>query len=304
MKKINLTLVEILYGHRCNLSCKGCSSLSDHIKEYNLDPTLESIFKSIDDLNKAVVPSSIDLMGGELFLYWDKIKQIVPKIRSVFPTVSIAMTTNGMLLEKYQEEVIELCRGYGPCVLEVTDHFTLFPQDVMTENYKKKIGNFLTAHKFTSTDPYIVEFKTAKDETFAHPSVDLEVNVSKPITFYPGYRTLDNKVKPFATNDPVGSYTNGCAMPICHMLVDSKLYKCSWLAFLPKLLSKFDQLDDPDWQKYLAYKPVDLANLTEEALEYFDNTKHSSIPECDMCSNNISDFIQHNKNNVLPDKNF
>jgi organic radical activating enzyme len=300
MKKIKLTLVEVLYGHRCNLSCSGCSSISDQIKDYNQDPTIESIFESIDNLSNTVIPDSIDLMGGELFLYWDKIKQIVPKIREKFPTTTITMTTNGMLLEKYQDEVVDLCKAYGPCVLEVTNHFTLFPQDTMTLNYKKKIDNFIEKNNFAPDTHHIVEFKTAKDQTFENADLNIEVTITNPITFYPGYQTINSQVKPFATNDPEGSYRNGCAMPICHMLVDSKLYKCSWLAFLPKLLAKHGQLDDPDWTKYLEYQPVDLAAPSEQALADFEATRHSAISVCDMCSNNVKHHISHNRSTVLP----
>jgi organic radical activating enzyme len=300
MKKIKLTLVEVLYGHRCNLSCSGCSSISDQIKDYDQDPTIESIFESIDHLSNTVIPGSIDLMGGELFLYWDRIKQIVPKVREKFPATTIIMTTNGMMLDKYQNEVIELCNTYGPCVLEVTNHFTLFPQDTLTLNYKKKIDSFIEKNNFVSDTPYIVKFKTAEDATFENPDLNMEVSISKPQVFIPGYQKTDGQVKPFATNDPEGSYRNGCAMPICHMLVDSKLYKCSWLAFLPKLLAKYGQLDDPDWKKYLEYQPVDLSNPTEQALADFEATRHSAISVCDMCSNNVNHQIPHNRSTVLP----
>jgi hypothetical protein len=84
--------------------------------------------------------------------------------------------------------------------------------------------------------------------------------------------------------------------------LDSKLYKCSWFAFLPYILEKYNQQQDPDWQKYLKYQPVDLSNPTKEQLVEFERTSRSAISLCDMCSNNPADAIEHTRENVLPQK--
>lgn len=309
MSKIKLHIVEIFYGHRCNLSCQGCSSVSDHIKDYDDDPSLESIFESIENLSKSVYPKSIDLMGGELFLYWDRIKQIIPKIREHFPKTLISMTTNGMLLEKHADEVVEISKKYHPCVLEVTNHFTLFPEDSLTDNYKKKIENFVSKNNFVEKDKteeemwdktYLIEFRTKGDETYENENMDL--HLTKPVNFYPGYfKNEAGKLKPFATNDPEGSYEKGCSMPVCHLLLDNKLYKCSWFAFLPRLLKRNGQEGDPDWDKYLGYKPLDLENADQQDLIDFYQNSNKAISLCDMCSNQEKHMIKHDRSTVLPE---
>jgi hypothetical protein len=48
VNKIKLKLVEVFYGYQCNLSCQGCSSASDVVKTSEYDPSIESIFASIE----------------------------------------------------------------------------------------------------------------------------------------------------------------------------------------------------------------------------------------------------------------
>lgn len=278
MGKIKLKLVEVFYGYRCNLSCKGCSSGSDIIKNYDNDPTLESILCSIENLSNHVIPDNIDLIGGELLLYWDRIELITAKIRQHFPTTNIGMVTNGLQLDKFKDRLIDLCKRNHPCTVDITDHFTLFSSDVVAKKYHKKLNTFLkNTHR-----------------------AQIVTQLTKPIEFKSCYYiTEQGKLKPYATNDPIGSYTNGCAMPYCHTLVDSKLYKCSWFVVLPNILASKGQSNDIDWDRYLNYQPLDLVNPTDESLLAFSNTQDQAISLCDMCSNKSSDGIIKIKENVL-----
>lgn len=315
MEKIKLKFVEIFYGYKCNLSCQGCSSASDVIKTTDHDPSLESIFQSIKDLSKYVYPESVDLMGGELFLYWDKVEKIVPVLREHFPTSRISLVTNGLLLPKYKEQLLDMCEKYHPCTIDITNHFTLFSKDIRTKKYQKQLDAFLSDKTLTEE----VKWKNPIEHLRTHRTPDIEnpksVLVQKQIykddkiyvklynqqAFVSSYfKTQDGKVKPYATNDPQGSYAHGCAMPYRYFLLDSKLYKCSWFAVLPHILKAYEQESDPDWQKYLSYEPLDLTNPSLEALEEFDRTKRMGISQCDMCSNNPSSPVVHTKDKVFP----
>jgi organic radical activating enzyme len=318
MEKIKLKFVEVFYGYRCNLSCQGCTSASDVVKTTDSDPSLESIFLSVEQLSNYVYPESVDLMGGELFLYWDKVVQIVPVIRKYFPTSRISLVTNGLLLPKYKEQLLELCETYHPCTIDITNHFTLFSKDVRTKKYQKKLDAFLS----TLTKTEEIKWKNPIEHLRTHKTPDIEnpkellvqkqiykddkiyvklYNQQAFVSSY--YKTEDGKIKPHATNDPDGSYANGCAMPYRYFLRDSKLYKCSWFSVLPEILKSYGQEDDPDWQKYLAYQPIDLNNPTVESLEEFDRTKRAGISLCDMCSNNPNNAVVHTRDQVLPANN-
>jgi hypothetical protein len=89
-------------------------------------------------------------------------------------------------------------------------------------------------------------------------------------------------------------------MPNCHALVDSKLYKCSWFVSLPIILKLNNQLDDAEWKPYLEYVPLDLSNPTNSTLQEFSDTQLTSIPLCDMCSNNPNNSVIKIKEHVLP----
>lgn len=320
MQRIKLKTVEVIYGHRCNLSCRGCSSGSDFIKDTRYDPTLESIYKSIEDLSKYVDPESIDLIGGELFLYWDKVELIVKKIREYYPTTVICLLTNGLLIDKFKKQLVSLCETHHPCNVDITDHFTLFSSDVVAKKYHAKLDKFvenLAADKVSSI-PLTLDVNWLKNNKNAVTSTNLHklsswaeiyhvksntVQVSRLADFKAGYFEVDGQIKPYATNDPAGSYANGCGMPHCHALVESKLYKCSWFFVLPYLLEIKGQLDDPDWQKYLKYKPLDLTNVTDAELDHFYTTSTRDIGLCDVCNNNQSTNIRQTKYNVIPIQN-
>ena len=254
-------------------------------------------------------------MGGELFLYWDKVEKIVIKIRELFPTTNIRLASNGLLLSKFEDKLITLCKKHYPCTVEITDHFTLFPDDIIAENYHKKLDAFLLKLQHTATIKWPIShlkkynntsninWKTWLIKEEVYQSESTRFNVVNQLVFTPCYYHDNDKIKPYATNDPDGSYANGCNMQGCHLLLDSKLYKCSWFAFLPHILEKYNQLQDNDWQKYLTYQPVDLTNLKPEHLLEFEKSSHSAISLCDMCSNNPKNAIEHTKENVLPQSN-
>ena len=293
-----LPMVEVFYGHRCNLSCKGCTSASDIIKTINYDPSLDSILDSIDNLATYVDVKEFDLMGGEAFLYWESIEKISEHIRKKFPKSTIGICTNGLLLEKFQDKLIEFCKNFHPRVIDITNHFTLFSEDIIAKKYKIKLDNFLKNNKITKTKT--VKWGVTQDNIEIYSSNTFDVRIADAQNFYSCYYiTNENKIKPFATNDARGSYKYGCAMPNCHLLYESKLYKCSWFALLPKILEIKNQLDDPDWTKYLNYKALDLKNLNLDDLENFVATSNTHIDLCDMCSNNKTFSIKHSKENVF-----
>lgn len=295
-------MVEIFYGHRCNLSCNGCTSASDIIKNYEHDPTLDSIFESIDDLSNYADVNEFDLMGGEAFLYWDSIEKIVEHIRIKFPNSTIGICTNGLLLDKFQNKLIEFCKTFHPCVIDITNHFKLFSDDIIAKKFHKTLEKFLETNHMNKKST--IKWGVVQDSVELYSSSTFNVRIADAEYFYSCYYTNnENKIKPFATNDPEGSYKNGCSMPNCHLLYESKLYKCSWFAILPKILKIKNQLDDNDWSKYLNYKALNLKNPTVTELKHFVETSNKHIDLCDMCNNNKLFSIKHSKENVIAIKN-
>ena len=107
----------------------------------------------------------------------------------------------------------------------------------------------------------------------------------RPQTDFKMHHYMQNgKPVPFMTGDSDLSYKDGCSSPMCSFLVDKKIYKCSALGTLHKFLEFHGSLDDPNWQKYLNYKYLDLETCTDEEVLQFHSTKYCAISECDMCS--------------------
>lgn len=97
MTKLKKAVVKL--GGECNLKCKNCHCMPMKYK-YNSD-----IIQWISD-NKIEL---IGLCGGEPFLFFDIIKEIVPRLN--FDTIKrIQLTTNGTLVT---QEIIDFCRQYN-----------------------------------------------------------------------------------------------------------------------------------------------------------------------------------------------
>lgn len=91
--------LKIQLGLKCNYSCSYClqsagiedasvASLAD-VREFlsNLDSWLEA------------APQKIQFWGGEPFVYWAHLKQLVPTLRERFPEAAFSILTNGSLID-------------------------------------------------------------------------------------------------------------------------------------------------------------------------------------------------------------
>ena len=58
------------------------------------------------------------------------------------------------------------------------------------------------------------------------------------------------------------------------------MYKCSRLSNLPSALKQTNQLEDPQWKKYLGYKPIHYSNTKEEILTFFNKKEEDVCTGC------------------------
>ena len=87
------------------------------------------------------------------------------------------------------------------------------------------------------------------------------------------------KIYPF-DNDSKLMYEN-CFASSCRQILNGYMYKCSKLSNLHAALKQTNQLDDPQWKKYLEYKPIHYSNSKEEIVKFF-NEKEEDI--CSGCN--------------------
>jgi organic radical activating enzyme len=287
----SIKILDIFIGNKCNLSCFQCDTRSDIVKSKSLDPSIESIKQGILLAQQYFTIEHYSLLGGEPLFYMDKVEEIVAFIRSFDSTTPILLPTNGKMIDKKADELARLISQYN-LTLMVCNHFSAFEDKTLSNELTASIGKFV---KKTG----LIE---SKQHTFFDQLIDegLFVNQQGTVTlffrdqdyFQSNYYLDNNKPKPFASGDPDASYANGCCSPYCTFLRDSKLYKCAALATVKTLLIHHDNMDDPAWQKYLNYKPLDLTNCTLEEVAHFSNTKYRSIGECDMCPSQSKSFTK------------
>lgn len=277
--KIQEVNLNIFYGYMCNYSCQGCFSGSDVITTYDKDPDLEKIKQSIKRASEIIdVTNMVTLIGGEPFLYWDS--RIVPlaiEINKYFPKKRINITTNGQLLGKNVEKLFAISKSLDEVSFTITRHLAGIDDQKVKRLWEKNMQDFLS-------HPMIVR---VHDDHY-----HVKDNIHANIYFYDTetwksyyYHTSDQRIKPWRTNDPKNSMLYGCPGPVCSCLYENKLYKCTNLATLTRHLEQLNQLDDPDWQKYLDYPYLDINDINDDLLAEFIKTYGKPTTYCDMCSN-------------------
>ena len=271
----------VIYGYRCNYSCIGCCNGSDYVTIENYDPdidlTIESI-KRLPDLIEIPEEGMITLLGGEPLMYWkERIIPLARTIREAFPTARINIFSNGHLVNKHIDSIIEVLDTYR-CHMTISQHLLGDMNSPLGKKWRENVDEFLT-------DPRIVKIH---DQHY-HVSGNIAANIffynaDEWFTWY--QQTPNGDIKPWATQDPEGSMKHGCASGnTCSALFENRLYKCGSLAMLPGFLTAKNQINDIDWKKYLDYPYVDVLDVDPSRFRSFVDTYGKPIPECDMCNN-------------------
>lgn len=255
-------------AYACNLSCKGCISLSDFDRR-----GVESL-KDIEDQCKTwsqiLDPSVISIFGGEPLLH-PRIGKVLESIRKYWPNAQIRMITNGYLLKRYDPE---MWFQFGSLEMQVSihrqDHETIITKEI------KRIVKCRSDWEARRT------FNEGHRQLELH-NKDLSIYKSKFKTFVMPYRLEDGELKPF-DSDPKKAHSI-CGSPDVPILYRNKLYKC---APLPNIL----ELDKGKHYKYVG---------TEASGDVASLVSNINRPEsvCSMCPENISHSVDHfDKNNV------
>jgi len=281
--KIAQNNLPIFIGHKCNYSCVNCSVGSDFVKNYDNDPTLEEILHSIPVLaEKFTVTGMISLTGGEPFMYWDeKIIPLAQELNRWFPGTRINVFTNGHLIGKNIEKMFELIDQIKNISFTVSRHLIGNLDSAVGKAWQSSINTLLDHPRIVRihNDHYHVINNIAANIYFYTTKYWNSHYVTQP----------DGRIKPHATNNPEDSMKYGCVGSTCSYLHGTKFYKCGRLATLSTQLAEFNQLDDPSWEKYLKYQPIDLLNIDQSLFDNFIKTYGKPIDLCDMCNGTKSE---------------
>ena len=99
-------LLKIQLGLSCNYACSYCSQ-AFQIADATVSK-LSDVEHFLTELDGwiAQAPEKIELWGGEPFLYWAKIKRLVPALAARFPRAAFSIITNGSLLDREKLDFI------------------------------------------------------------------------------------------------------------------------------------------------------------------------------------------------------
>jgi len=87
-------VLKIQLGLSCNYSCSSCRQTDVDAFLSNLGVWLEG------------APERIELWGGEPFVYWAKLKRLIPALAERFPEARFLIITNGSLLTREKLDLI------------------------------------------------------------------------------------------------------------------------------------------------------------------------------------------------------
>lgn len=99
-------ILKIQLGLSCNYACSYCSQafqIADATVSKLAD--VEHFLTELDGWI-AQAPEKIELWGGEPFLYWGKIKRLIPALAERFPKAAFSIITNGSLLDREKLDFI------------------------------------------------------------------------------------------------------------------------------------------------------------------------------------------------------
>jgi len=284
---------------------------------------MNNIKESIVLANEKFDVENWSILGGEPFLYTEKVLEILDFLRKIEPNKVIFFPTNGSLLDKNMDLAVEIIKKYRVW-MQVCNHFAAFKDKTKTESLISnvyKLAEKTGIAKAESTSKWWKEIMNYDSGTpdwqkyLKRKNVDIDDTSPNEAAWIDGksgiyymeahsfqsihYFNSSGKPKPFESSDPEASYWNSCPSCFCALLYDKKIYKCAALGTLKNFLTKHDSLEDPIWQKYLNYKPIFLDSCDDADVKNFSDNHYSHIDECTMCPGTRNEIIK-TEEKVLP----
>lgn len=184
--KPKLGFMETLVTNYCNLNCKSCSHFSNIVTEKTLLSVDEFETYLVELRKKVREIATFQLLGGEPLLH-PELDRFVSLTRKYFPGTHIDVVTNGLLILKMPQKLIDAM---------IQNNATLFISQYHPT--REKIGR-------------IISFLDEKQINFY---------ISQPITDFESVLTYKEKTaeKAFAKRSK-----DGC---ICHSIAKGRVYVC------------------------------------------------------------------------------
>lgn len=131
-----LGVIQFMVTPRCNLNCKLCSHFSALVDE-NEQYSLEEFSEDLDIISRDFQVDTVDIWGGEALLVKD-LKKYLLLTREKFPYSKIDIGTNGLLIMRMNEELIN--------AIKQVDARLVISMYKPTLNMIEQIVEFLNSH--------------------------------------------------------------------------------------------------------------------------------------------------------------
>jgi sulfatase maturation enzyme AslB (radical SAM superfamily) len=262
-----LPRLDLMIAYSCNISCRGCISVSD-IKRNGIEP-YEEISASLQKWQHKVTPEIVAIFGGEPCLH-PKLLEICQDVRQTWPNARIRLITNGYLLGNFDSASWHQFDNFEIQVsIHRKDHETYINQHIKNILLHKK-------------DWRVEKFGGSDHKQVAWISDNLTVYKSIFQHFVVPYRA---GFKPY-DSDPVLAHKI-CGAGATPILYKGKLYKC------PPVANIID-ITGTHYKNYCGYD-------VDDDLQQFVDAIGKPEPVCGFCPDQVqATVVDHfNKDNVI-----
>ncbi len=256
---VSIKRLDLNITYACNLSCKGCISLSD-MNRRGIE-SLESIEQQCMDWSTRIDPQVITLFGGEPLLH-PRIHDVIITVRKYWPASKVRLITNGYLLKKHNPET---WFEHAPFEMQISVHRR--DHEAMLTHEIKRILLCRTGWQIRR----LQQNGGHKDLEFS-----LEDFVIYKSRFGKFVKPYKDDITPFAS-DPQLAHSV-CGAPNTPVLYKNRLYKC------PPVANILDIMPG-----YVDYQGVGHNQDLSEFVQAIG--KPESV--CAMCPENISHSVDH-----------
>lgn len=252
-------------AHACNLSCEGCSHLSEF--PHNEIVSLETLKIWYSKWNKRISPQNMAILGGEPLLN-KEIVDIIYMTRDMWNqeyNQYFELVTNGFLLDRYKN--LPRALKETNCVLSISIHH-------YGTEYQKQTNKILSlVDKWK--DQHDITVKIYYD------------NQTPQTTWRKFFKFADDNIEPYHDNDIESSWKYCLVGQECWQLFEGNIYKCAPIAYINLHKKKFGL--SKNWDPYLKYKPLTPDSTDEEIVDFFKKKAESC---CGMCPSQPPQIIE------------
>jgi len=281
MPKPVLPFVETMITYACNLSCAGCTNYSD----YNMKGSVSwhQGKRWLEDWLERVDIPDFGIIGGEPTLN-PECEHWIYGARELLPNSQIRFTTNGVNF--YQKpDILDWCVDIGNTVFK----FSLHEDKPYATDAVRKV---FSTYEWKPITEYGINRWIGPNNT--------RFQINSPTKFFKTYQGSFGKIRPH-DNNPREAFAM-CVQQQCPLLYEGRIYKCSSIALLNRVLDDWQQPITDLWRPYTEYQGIS-PDSTDKEIKSFINNFGKPHKICSMCpSYKDTDSILNHRSNVTSKK--